>query len=190
MVTTRKTLLARVRDTADREAWEEFFALYAPLLEGYARSHGLGPADAAEVRDQCLEVVARRMPDFRYAREAGSFKSWLYRIARDRTVDCLRRPRHPQPETAALEALPASDESPDVAWERTWREEHLRYALTQALRGESPATRRVLELSLKDERPLEEIRALTGLNANQVYKARSRVLRRVREVLGRLGSDA
>ena len=38
MPTTRATLLERVRDSRDAAAWEEFFALYAPLLEGYARA--------------------------------------------------------------------------------------------------------------------------------------------------------
>ena len=46
MTTTRKTLLQRVRDHSDREAWEQFFELYAPILEGYARAHGLSRSDA------------------------------------------------------------------------------------------------------------------------------------------------
>lgn len=189
MVTTRKTLLWRVRDSGDSVAWDEFFALYAPLLASYARAHGLGPADADEVRDQCLAVVAQRMPDFEYAREQGSFKAWLYRIAKGKIVDVLRRPREEQPATAALLALPARDEQPDEIWERRWRDEHLRYALGEALRGESESTRRVFELVLADDLSVAELCERTGLNANQIYKARSRLLRRVHEVLQRLGTD-
>ena len=43
---TSRTLLERVRDRGDRDAWQRFFDLYAPLLEDFARAHGLPPAEA------------------------------------------------------------------------------------------------------------------------------------------------
>ena len=90
MNTTRQTLLHRVRDPSDREAWEQFFELYSPLLEGYARAHGLGKDDAEEVRDQCLEVLAKKLPTFEYERARGSFSSWLHRIAHGKVIDLER----------------------------------------------------------------------------------------------------
>ena len=71
MPTTRATLLQRVRDSRDAEAWEEFFALYAPLLQGYARALGLSAPDAEDVRDQCLLVVVQRIGTFHYDRARG-----------------------------------------------------------------------------------------------------------------------
>ena len=62
MATTRKTLLARVRDPADRDAWQQFYELYAPMIYRYARSLGLPRGDAEEVSSDCLEIVARRIP--------------------------------------------------------------------------------------------------------------------------------
>ena len=38
MTTTRATLLARLKNRSDAEAWTEFHKLYAPLLYRYARS--------------------------------------------------------------------------------------------------------------------------------------------------------
>jgi RNA polymerase sigma-70 factor (ECF subfamily) len=92
MSTTRATLLERVRDSADAGEWKEFFALYAPLLESYARSLGLTVSDSEDVRDQCLAVVVQRIGSFRYDRSKGSFKGWLHRIARDKVIDaCASR---------------------------------------------------------------------------------------------------
>jgi len=190
VTTTRKSLLQRVRDTADTAAWEEFFALYAPLLEGYARAHGLSRDDAEEIRDQCLAALVERMPGFRYERERGTFKGWLHRIARGKLADRARRRRPAQPSTETLSTVPDAGEAPDEHWERVWRAEHLRHALREAMRGESETTRRVLALVLNEDLSVEEIRARTGLDANRVYKARARVLRRLREVLARLGEDA
>ena len=177
-----------MRDHSDREAWEQFFELYAPILEGYARAHGLSRSDAEEVRDRCLEVVARRMPAFEYERERGRFKAWLLKIARGKVVDFLRRPSGHAGETGVLVSVPDSTPGPDEHWERHWRAEHLRHCLREVRRSEAAHTYRVFELLLVEELSVPEVCARTGLNANQVYKAKARVLRRVREALERLGA--
>ena len=187
MPTTRKTLLHRVRDGRDQRAWEEFFALYAPVLEGYARARGLRGADAEEIRDQCLAVVVERMPSFEYERARGTFKGWLFGIARGKVVDWLRRPGDAQPATGVLANLPSTDVEPDAAWEESWRREHLRQAVIQAQRDESETGRLVFDLLLAEDVSVEEIGHRTGLNANQVYKARARLLLRLREIQERSG---
>lgn len=189
MTTTRRTLLHRVRDPRDREAWEEFFELYAPILEGYARALGLARSDAEEVRDQCLEVLARKLPDFQYERAKGGFQSWLFEIARGRVVDFLRAARVRKGETQDLLALPDPSAGPDELWERRWRAEHLRYGLRAARRSEPEDVYRVFELLLLGELGVPEVCARTGLAPAQVYKAKARILRRVRAELERLGES-
>ncbi len=66
MQTTRKTLLARVKDPADAVAWRQFHELYAPLLYRYARRKGLTRSDAEEVRDQCMAVVVEKIGGFEW----------------------------------------------------------------------------------------------------------------------------
>jgi hypothetical protein len=48
-------------DKKPRRGVSEFQELYAPLLYRYACGRGLSRGD---VRDQCLEVVARKTGDF------------------------------------------------------------------------------------------------------------------------------
>ena len=76
----------------------------------------------------------------------------------------------------------------EEAWERAWRQEHLRYALSQAPERMSERTYQVFELLLLDELSVPEVCARMGMNANQVYKAKARALAAVREILGRLGT--
>ncbi len=189
MSTTRATLLERVRDARDAAAWEEFFALYAPLLEGYARALGLPAADAEEVRDQCLAAVVERIATFHYDRARGSFKGWLHRIARSKVVDALRKPRAERSETAALLALPDEGPGPDEVWDREWRAEHLRFALDEVRREHDLQGRDLIELLLDEELSAREIGARVGLNPNQVYKARARLVQDVGRVLRRLEGD-
>jgi RNA polymerase sigma-70 factor (ECF subfamily) len=190
--TTRNTLLGKVRDAKDSAAWDEFFALYAPLLEGYARALGLAPADAEEIRDECLAVVAQRIADFRYDRSKGSFKGWLHAIARGKVLDAMRRrgvrrAREERPVTEEWERLPDDRPAPDRIWEERWRHEHLRHALEEVRRSRDEEGRALVDLLLDDGLDAARIGARSGLSANQVYKLRSKLVREVRDALARLG---
>ena len=56
---TRVTLIARLKDAHDHEAWREFTAIYEPLVFGVARERGLQEADARDVCQQVLQAVAK-----------------------------------------------------------------------------------------------------------------------------------
>ena len=56
---TRPSLLVRIRDARDGEAWRQFVELYAPLVYGFARKRGLQDADAADLTQDVLRAVAR-----------------------------------------------------------------------------------------------------------------------------------
>ena len=47
---TRQSLLVRLKDPRDGQAWSEFVAIYAPLIDRLARSKGFQEADAADLR--------------------------------------------------------------------------------------------------------------------------------------------
>src|SRR5262249_17334355 len=155
------------------------------LLKAYARARGLSASDAEEVRDACLAIVARRIGTFEYERAKGSFKGWLYRIAHGKVVDLLRRAPTRHASTETLLAIEDREDA-DRRWEELWRREHLRHALEDAKRRESAAAVRVFELLLLDGLSVAEVCERTGLASRQVYKARARMLHRVRAALRRL----
>ena len=55
---TRASLLVRLRDPRDGGAWSQFVDLYAPLVFGYARKHGLQHADTTDLTQEVLLAVA------------------------------------------------------------------------------------------------------------------------------------
>ena len=60
--TTRATLLVRLRDAGDEDAWQQFLELYAPVVFRLYRRRGLQDADAADLTQDVLaksRVVAR-----------------------------------------------------------------------------------------------------------------------------------
>ena len=51
---TRASLLVRLRDGGDAEAWQEFVHLYAPVIYGFARKRGLQDADSADLMQEVV----------------------------------------------------------------------------------------------------------------------------------------
>ena len=80
--------------------------------------------------------------------------------------------------------------TPDEVFEEAWRSRHLAWCLEQVKERESERNWRAFEMLLVEECGVPEVCEALGLNANQVYKAKSRVLQKVREAFERLGTGA
>ena len=72
---TRQTLLSKLKNWDDQSSWREFFNLYWRLIYGVARQAGLSEAEAQDVVQETIITVAKQIPQFRYDKSKGSFKS-------------------------------------------------------------------------------------------------------------------
>lgn len=79
---TRITLLTRLKDTRDEDAWREFVSLYQPAIHRWCRQVGLQEADAGDVTQQVLVQLCKAMANFVYDRSRGTFRGWLYTVTR------------------------------------------------------------------------------------------------------------
>jgi RNA polymerase sigma-70 factor (ECF subfamily) len=85
-----------MRDPQDGRAWGEFVEIYEPVVYRLARREGLQDADARDLTQQVLMAVAGRVERWDPDRSKGSFRAWLYRVARNLTVNLMiNRRRHP-----------------------------------------------------------------------------------------------
>src|SRR5580765_2437756 len=91
---TRATLLARLRDGTNAEAWREFLHLYGPVVYGFARNRGLQDADAADLMQEVLRSVARNASRMVYDPARGTFRGWLYTVTRNKIYNFLSAQRH------------------------------------------------------------------------------------------------
>ena len=86
---TRHSLLIRLRNPRDDEAWSEFMQIYEPVIYRMSRRRDVQDADAREIVQEVLISVASAIDRFDVSAE-GSFRGWLGRITRNATVDRLR----------------------------------------------------------------------------------------------------
>jgi RNA polymerase sigma factor (sigma-70 family) len=130
--TTSLTLIGRLREPADAEAWAHFVALYAPLLRAWVRPLCGQDADADDVIQEVLVVVVRRLPAFAHSRRIGAFRTWLKAVAANKLGDHLRADaRRP---ACAPDFVLAQLADPSSALSREWDRQH---ALRRAGRWET-----------------------------------------------------
>lgn len=185
---TRLSLLTRLKDHGDTDGWQRFFDTYGGVIHALALKAGLKPVEAEEALQETLVSVAQEMPGFRYDAVRGSFKSWLFQIARRRVADQHRKRHRQQRHVAEGEFDLAAFEDPagDVwarAWDEEWRRNQIQLAIERVKGQVSPRQWQLFDLAALQEWPTSRICDLLGVNAAQVYMARMRVGRLLRTEL-------
>ena len=179
---TSASLLERLRRPDQPEAWRRFVQLYAPLLFSWARRAGLQEPDAADLVQDVLLLLVRKLPEFTYDRHK-SFRAWLRTVTRNRWRQTLRgRPPPAQPLDGLGPAEPAAADG-DAFAEAEYRR-HLVGRAQELVRGDfQPATWKAWCEYGVAGRPVEEVARELGLTPRAVYLAKARVLRRLRQEL-------
>src|SRR5690242_12144569 len=92
MLTTPPSLLERLREAPEREAWEKFVDLYTPLFFAWTRRLGLNAHDGADLVQDLFTIVVEKIPQFEYD-PRKSFRAWLQTILINRWRNRRRRRR-------------------------------------------------------------------------------------------------
>jgi RNA polymerase sigma-70 factor (ECF subfamily) len=185
--TTRPSLLLRLRDPRDSPAWGQFVDVYAPLVYGFGRKHGLQDADAADLTQEVLRAVAGAIGRLEYNPARGSFRGWLFTVVRNKLRNFLaarERQERGQGDSAAqkwLEAQPAPEGEQAAQWEREYEQRLFTWAAEQVRGGFQDATWQAFWRTAVENQSAQAVATALGLSVGAVYIARSRVLARLRE---------
>jgi RNA polymerase sigma-70 factor (ECF subfamily) len=190
---TRASLLLRIRDPHDTDAWRQFVRLYAAVVYGFARKRGLQDADAADLMQEVLRVVAAGRLD--YDPKRGSFRGWLYTVTRNKLYNFLdgrRRQVRGSGGSGAQERL-EEQAAPDGDAAALWELEYERRVFAWAaahVRGEfQEPTWQAFWMTAVDGASAQEAGERLGLSPGAVYVAKSRVLARLKEQVRQLQEE-
>ena len=179
---TRPSLLVRIRDVADREAWRQFVELYAPLVYRFARRRGLQDADAADLTQEVLQAVARGSGRLEYDPRRGTFRGWLFTVARNKLHTFLRKQQRLTRRSEPVDfALLAEPEQEAALWEQEYEQRLFDWAAEQVRGHFQDNTWQAFWQTAVENRPSREVAEHLGLSVGAVYIAKSRVLARLRE---------
>jgi RNA polymerase sigma-70 factor (ECF subfamily) len=185
---TRPSLLVRLRDPRDQAAWTEFVAVYAPLVYSYARKQGLQDADAADLGQEVLQAVARGIGRLEYDPVLGSFRGWLFTVVRNKLSNWRRdqgnRPRA-SGDTDTQRLLEECLVSPgeEAEWETEWEDRLFAWACEQVRRDVTDQTWQAFWRTAVEDQTGKQVADGLGMTVAAVYRARSRVLARLKELV-------
>jgi len=194
---TRITLLTRLKNAGDTQAWTEFVHLYGPVVYGFARKRGLQDADAADLMQEVLRSVARNASKMEYDPKRGTFRGWLYTVTRNKIYNFLSSQKNRARgvgDSAAherLEAIPDRNaEDPDADWDLEYQRRLSAKAMDRVKVEFQSNTWRAFWGTAVEGRPAGEVGVELGMSPGAVYVARSRVLSRLRDEVQRLQAES
>ena len=189
---THASFLIRLRDRSDKVSWPEFQKRYGHMLYRFARSRGARHADAEDVVQDVQMQLFKAIDGFVYDGRKGRFRSYLraavlHALGRRAGVE-KRQPAHLDPET--FDYVTAATEAPaDDAWTLEWKLQRLRSAVQRVAGEFDPTVLKAFEMHVLAGRTAAETAACVGLSQWGVYRAKSRVLKRVKEELAHLEQE-
>jgi len=186
---TRPSLLLRLRDWQDQQAWTQFVEVYAPLIYGYLRKRGLQDADAADLTQSCLRQVASHVGSLDYDPRRDSFRGWLFTIVRNKLRDFRDQPRrlYQGSGDSQVQRLLENTTSPEVdeagEWEREYQTSLLAWAAEQVRPQVQETTWQAFWQTAVEGKSGKEVAGQLGMTTAAVYLARSRVMARLRSLV-------
>jgi len=182
---TRQSLLIRLA-AQSQDAWVDFVQIYEQSLLAFARSKGLQHADALDLSQQVMQALDEKLPIWKLGQQNGSFRGWLFRVARNIAVDkTVARVRAPMNGLTAIEEQVdvRSDESDEQDFDLEFANETLAWALTHAQPQFSEITWRAFEMTaINNMKPADVARQLE-ISAGKVYAAKFRVIAKLQKLV-------
>jgi len=190
---TRPSLMLRLRDPLDQQAWTQFVTIYEPLVLRMLRQRGLQEADARDVTQQVVlavtQAVERWQPDGREA----SFRRWLFGIARKLALKFIQRgatSRGPSRRGVGgtdmldlLKNLPEPEQRTVVEFDDEYRNEIFDWAADRARTEFRDSTWQAFWRTSVMNESVDTVAASLGMTAGNVYVARTRVIARLRQIV-------
>ncbi|MFK7820217.1 MAG: RNA polymerase sigma factor [Planctomycetaceae bacterium] len=191
---TRQSLLLQLGKRSD-EAWSEFLNVYENALYRYCRARGLQDADACDATQDVLAAVHKRLPTWDRDTSKGSFRAWLFRVARNISVDEINR--RARRATASgdsqvaefLSQLPDGSEDQHGDFDEEYRKSLFDWASKQVKREVRDVTWKSFRMTAIDGQKAEQVATTLGVPIGSVYTAKCRVVARIRSKIDELSGE-
>jgi RNA polymerase sigma factor (sigma-70 family) len=184
---TQPSLLIRLGDKQDTVAWAQFVEVYAPLVYGFARKHGMQDADAADLTQEVMRAVAGAISRLEYDPRRGTFRSWLFTVVRNKFRNYLSNKTRKQMTSGGssvqelLEAQPDRVDALEEQWDHEYDQRVFSWAVDRVKDGFTENTWKAFWQVSVEGKNARDVAKEIGISVGAVYIAKSRVLARLKE---------
>lgn len=195
---TSVTILSTLRDMRDHAGWQNFHAIYRPMLLAVASRAGLAEHDAQEVvRDTIIEI-ANAIPTLRHDRTRGRMKNWLLTFMRRRIANFWRakhrqdngerNPREQLIKPKCLHVQEMAGDDFDRMWDEEWRQHAIRVAEDHVKHEVEPVQFQAFQLHVVEGVGASQAARSLGIKLIDVYWAKYRVGRLMKKTISEAAS--
>jgi RNA polymerase sigma-70 factor (ECF subfamily) len=176
-------------------SWDKFYRTYERAVRSLARKRGLTDAEAEEVAQEVFKRIAETIHSFEPTSRAGSFRRWLFQLARWRSDDKIReRGRvsfepmgdHTTSGSKRFAHRIAAPDDIEEALETDARRQLMQVALERLKQRINPRDLQVFQHLVVEEWPVEKVASFFGIRSALIYVIRHRVGRQLRLELERI----
>lgn len=179
MTNTSISLLLRLREPGDSEAWSRFVRLYGPLMYKWALSTGLQPNDASDIVQDVMALLVRKLPSFRYD-ESSSFRAWLKTVTLNKLREKFRRRSLPMSDATGSVLARVSNSDDVDFWEQEYRRDVVNQAIGLMQKHFQPAIWEPLQKYIRGEGKADDLAKEYDVSVWSLYAAKSRLLKHLR----------
>lgn len=183
MTTTPISLLERLSQPFDPEAWARFVSLYTPMLYSWARGMGAQDDDAADLVQDVFVTLLNVLPTFVHDGQR-SFRGYLRKVALNKWRNLQKHADYQRLRSgdAGLDQA-AQPDALEARWETEYQQRLIDRAL-QIMKADFHETtwKAFWEVTVA-RRPAAAVAAELGISPGAVYASKFRVLMRLQSEL-------
>jgi RNA polymerase sigma factor (sigma-70 family) len=189
---TRYTLIKRLRDQSNEEAWTSFTALYENYIYAVLINTGATHDEATDLRQDILLKLWKKLPEFDFQSEKGKFRTWLSQVIRNTAFTyftstgaererVLRYFRENDPEEASASHL-------NTLLESEWKKHLTQLALENVEQTTSPQSIQIFKRMLNGE-SATSLASEFDLKENSIHRIKNRTRDKVAMEIARLRQE-
>lgn len=191
---TSLSLLRRLQEKSN-DAWADFMEVYGRAVYGFCRRRGLQDADAEDVCSQVMVALERMLNEDRFDATLGSFRGWVFRVARNLTATKFREKANglvASGDTRILNLLsnhPHSLEKNCDALKYEYRAELFHWAAKRVQPVVNKSTWRAFWATAVEGIDARAVADELQTTVGNVYTAKCRVIDRIQKLVATLDDD-
>ena len=190
--TTQVSLILRLRDSSDADAWEQFVSIYHPLIWNVAKRLGMPDEDANDACQDTLLRLSQVVHQWSHNERDSNFRGWLYRVARNCMLSEFEKNKLRFVGTVAedgkqyLDQLVEDTPEGDSRYQLEFRRQMFAVAIEAVQPSVKPIYWEAFRLSYIENHEINQTAERLGIPIDTVYVARHRVLNQIRKQIKKM----
>ncbi|WP_459555418.1 RNA polymerase sigma factor [Lacunimicrobium album] len=186
MQTTSLTLLHRLCQIDESDAWDRFVRLYSIGIYSWVRRQGFQHEDAADIVQDIFVTLLQKLPTFEHE-GPKSFRGWLWTITRNK---CRARARQRKLEFVPAEVCDGFAGKDDEPFAEEEFRRHLISQIATVIKADyTPDVWQAFWQHAVEGKPASAVAKTLGINLWAVYTAKAKIIARLNEEFADLVSD-